>query len=58
VAGIAFPGVIAGPLDLVIAGLDPAIHDGLQYRKSFERIALSKRFMDARVEPGHDRAEM
>ena len=38
---------------LVIAGLDPAIHDELQQQES---VQLRKRhlIMDARVKPGHD----
>jgi hypothetical protein len=37
----------------VIAGLDPAIHDGAQRAKSVRPWPL-KSFMDARVKPAHD----
>jgi hypothetical protein len=42
-----------GPLHLVIAGLDPAIHDAIAHR-----LLISSRIrrvsMDARVKPAHD----
>ncbi len=37
-----------------IIGLDPAIHDDARQQKSFVRLYLRMRFMDARVKPGHD----
>jgi hypothetical protein len=51
--------VIAGhSLSAVIAGLDPAIHDGTPQITKFSCGSPAlKRIMDARVKPGHDRGE-
>jgi hypothetical protein len=39
----------------VIAGLDPAIHDGLPHEKPYNNSAGYIGVMDARVKPAHDR---
>jgi hypothetical protein len=40
-------------LNVVMAGLDPAIHDD-SLREATVRLNLSRRLMDARVKPAHD----
>jgi hypothetical protein len=41
-------------LSVVIAGLDPAIHEALPYCTAFESFPELHVIMDARVEPAHD----
>jgi hypothetical protein len=39
----------------VIAGLDPAIHEAVQHKKSLRKVSNRCIYvMDARVKPGHD----
>jgi hypothetical protein len=41
-------------LSVVIAGLDPAIHDETRHTMIYERLSALKFIMDGRVKPGHD----
>jgi hypothetical protein len=39
---------------LVIAGLDPAIHDAIQHARLYVRLPELHFIVDARVKPAHD----
>jgi hypothetical protein len=41
-------------LSVVIAGLDPAIHDDARRKCPYVRLSLLPLIMDARVKPAHD----